>query len=175
MGFFDPLYGILDGAFDPLFDLVPEDEKLSMMLGIFAVSILISLITTVVTAKVIDQEEMKSNRKRLKEIQKKMGEARDKGDEKKLKKITNEMMQVQSEVMKGSFKPMIYTFIPIIIVFRWLYQYDPLQTFISLNNHLVSLPFTLPVFGRELGWLGWYIICSFMTSTVIRKMFNLHM
>lgn len=175
MGVFDPFYGVLDKIFLPVFTLFPENEKLSMMVGIFMVSVLIAFITTLVTSKVIDQDEMKFNKKRLKEFQEKLKTTREKGDEKKLKKIQSQMLEVQSEVMKGSFKPMIYTFIPIIIVFQWLGQYEALQTYINMYQHLVTLPFTLPIFGSELGWLGWYIICSFMSSTVIRKVFNLHM
>ncbi|MFQ5800776.1 MAG: DUF106 domain-containing protein [Candidatus Hydrothermarchaeales archaeon] len=175
MGIFDPFYSILDLTFHPMFNLASGNQKVSLMVGIFVVSILIALITTVVTARVIDQDEMKTNKKRLKEFQEKVNKAREKGDEKKLKKITAEMMQVQSAVMKSSFRPMIYTFVPIIIVFKWLAQYAPLQTFILEKGYLISLPFTLPKFGTHLGWLGWYIICSFMTSTVIRKIFKIQM
>ncbi|RMF89679.1 MAG: DUF106 domain-containing protein [Methanobacteriota archaeon] len=175
MAVFEPFYGILDTLFHPVFSLFPGDQKLSLMTGIFVVSIIISLITTVVTVKVIDQDEMKRNKKKLKTYQERFTEATKKGDEKRAKKIQSEMMQVQSQVMKSSFAPMLYTFVPIIIVFRWLYQYAPLQTFILEKGYLVSLPFTLPRYGTELGWLGWYIICSLMTSTVIRKAFNLQM
>jgi uncharacterized membrane protein (DUF106 family) len=176
MGMLDPFYGVLDIAFHPFFNLTSENQRLSFMLGIFTVSILIALITTVVTARAIDQDEMKANKKKLKAFQDKISEARKKGDEKKMKKLTSEMMEIQGEVMKGSFKPMMYTFPPIILVFNWLRQYAPLQTFIIENgNYLISLPFTLPRFGTELGWLGWYIVCSFMTSTLIRKIFKLQM
>jgi uncharacterized membrane protein (DUF106 family) len=175
MGIFDPFYSILDTAFYPFFNLLP-DQRVSYLVGIFFVSILIAFITTLVTSKVIDQDEMKANKATLKEFQEKLNKAREKGDEKKMKKLTNEMMGVQSDVMKGSFKPLMYTMLPIIIVFRWLGQYAPLQTFIIDNgNYLVSLPFSLPKFGTELGWLGWYIVCSFMTSTAIRKIFKVHM
>ncbi len=175
MSVFDPFFGVLDSILGPMFALSPENQKLSLMIGIFTVSVLIALITTIVTSKVIDQEEMKSNKRRLKEFQEKLKTTREKGDEKKLKKIQSQMLEVQSEVMKGSFKPMLYTFVPIIIVFQWLSQYETLQTYINMYQHLVTLPFTLPIFGSELGWLGWYIVCSFMSSTVIRKVFNLHM
>jgi uncharacterized membrane protein (DUF106 family) len=169
----DPIYSILDLAFQPVFTLFPDDQKVSLMVGIFVVSILISLITTTVTAKVVDQEEMKANKKRFNEIKEKYEKAVQKGDDKKAKKIQSDMMGAQKELMSGSFKPMMYTFIPIILVFRWLYQYAPLQTFILEKDYLISLPFALPKFGTQLGWLGWYIVCSLMTSTVIRKVFNL--
>jgi len=182
MSFFDPVYQILDRIFYPVFNLLPVNEKVSIMVGIFFVSALIAIITTAVTVKVIDQEEMKINKKKLKDFQKKMNEAREKGDEKKLKKITAEMMEIQGEVMRDSFKPMMYTMAPIILVFSWLRQYELLQTFILKNSYLVSLPFNLPRLpfgwhpgGPVLGWLGWYIVCSFMTSTVVRKIFKIQM
>ncbi len=175
MSLFDPFYGIFDTLFYPFFNLVP-DPRVSYMVGVFFVSIIIALITTVATAKVVDQGEMKVNKATLKDFQEKITVAREKGDEKKMKKLTNEMMGVQSEVMKGSFKPLMYTMLPIIIVFRWLGHYWELQTFITDgSNYLISLPFSLPKYGTELGWLGWYIICSFMTSTAIRKIFKVQM
>jgi uncharacterized membrane protein (DUF106 family) len=179
MGLFDPFFSIFDTIFYPVFNLLP-DPRVSYMVGVFFVSIFIALITTLATSKFVDPEEMKSNKATLKAFQEKINKAREKGDEKKIKKFTNEMMGVQSEVMKGSFKPLMYTMPPIIIVFQWLHHYWDyywsLQTFITdVPNYLISLPFSLPKYGTELGWLGWYIICSFMTSTAIRKIFKVQM
>jgi uncharacterized membrane protein (DUF106 family) len=175
MGALDPFYRVLDSVFAPIFNLTPENERLSLLIGIFFVSAVIALITTIATAKAIDQDEMKETKKKLKDLKEKVDEARKKGDEKKMKKTSEKMMAVQMEQSKNAFKPMIYTFPPIIVVFQWLRQYGPLQTFILDNNFLVSLPFTLPRYGDQLGWLGWYIVCSFMTSTVIRKVFKIQM
>jgi len=179
MSMFDPFYSIFDTIFYPFFNILP-DPRVSYMVGVFVVSIVIALITTVATSKFVDQEEMKANKAMLKAFQEKINKAREKGDEKKIKKFTNEMMSVQSEVMKGSFKPLMYTMPPIIVVFQWLHHYWELellsQTFITDgSNYLISLPFSLPKYGTELGWLGWYILCSFMTSTAIRKIFKVQM
>ncbi len=182
MGLFDPVYQVLDLLFGFMFNFFADDLKLSLMTGIFIVSGLIALITTAVTAKVIDQNEIKKGKKRLKEFQDKINKAQEKKDEKKVKKLTSEMMQVQSEVMKNSIKPLMYTMVPIILVFSWMRQYAPLQNFILEKSYLVLLPFNMPGLpfswhpgGPYLGWLGWYIVCSFMTSTLIRKMFKIQM
>jgi uncharacterized membrane protein (DUF106 family) len=173
MGIFDPFYTILDAVFQPFFSLIPYDERISFMVGIFIVSIFIAFITTFATARVIDQDEMKKNKKKLSAIKEKFEAATKAKDDKKAKKFQSEMMSVQGETMKNSIKPMMYTFPPIILVFQWLRQYGPLQTFIFENDFLVSLPFTLPKYGNQFGWLGWYIVCSFMTSTVLRKIFKI--
>jgi len=182
MSLFSPFYHLLDLLFQRFFNLLPGNEKLSLMLGIYFVSLVIAALTTAVTARVIDQEEMKHNKEMLKEFQERLRKAREKGDEKRMKKISEEMMEVQAEVMKNSFKPMLYTLIPIIVVFSWLRQYAPLQNFISDKGYLVLLPFSMPRLpfgwhpgGPHLGWLGWYIVCSFMTSALARKIFKVHM
>ena len=175
MGLLSPLYTSLDVIFAPFFSLTPE-VRTSMMLGIFFISLLVSFITTLATAKVVDQDEMKKIKKKINDFKEKISEARKAGDEKRVTKLTEKMTKLSLEQSKNAFKPMIYTMAPILLVFRWQGQYGPLQTFIIDNgNFLVSLPFSLPKFGTELGWLGWYIICSFMTSTVIRKMFKIQM
>jgi uncharacterized membrane protein (DUF106 family) len=71
MAVFDFFYSFLDLLFNPVFNISAE-KKVSYMVGIFFVSALIAFITTLVTSKVIDQDEMKQNKKKLKEFQEKV-------------------------------------------------------------------------------------------------------
>jgi uncharacterized membrane protein (DUF106 family) len=39
----------------------------------------------------------------------------------------------------------------------------------AFEASIVSLPFSLPFFGNDFGWLAWYIIVSFPLSFIFRK------
>ena len=110
---------------------------------------------------------------KMQKFQEKSRQAKRKNDTKELNKLNQEMMGVQTKMMSNSFKPMLYTMVPIIIIFSWLGKYEYIKSFIETNGYLVSLPFALPIWGSKLEWLGWYILCSFAISPLIKKVFNI--
>lgn len=122
-----------------------------------------------ITAKVVDQGEMKTLKEKMAKYQEKVKAAQQENDTKELNKASKEMMGLQSTMMSKSMKPMLYTMLPIIVLFGWLRQYPDLQNFVNGQGYLIMLPFALPFFGTKLGWLGWYIMCSFPTSSLMRK------
>jgi uncharacterized membrane protein (DUF106 family) len=128
-----------------------------------------------VTSRVVDQREMKRIKAKLAKYQEKAREAQKKNNMSEFKKLNKEIMSLQSKMMANSFKPMIFTMIPIILIFSWLRHYDYLAAYIKTNGYLVSLPFSLPIWGSKLNWLGWYILCSIPISTLIKKIFKLEM
>jgi len=168
----DSIFGATEALLSPLFHLT-SNQRFNILFGIFLVSAIVSAIITFVTAKVVDQKEMKRYKELLKKYQDKMVKAQKKGDLKSTKKAQSRLMEVQSEMMKNSFRPMFYTMPPIILIFSWLRRYEYLQSYIDLHGHAVLLPFSLPKFGASLGWLGWYILCSFATSIIIKKVFGI--
>ena len=166
------MYTPLDPVFGILFNL-SGDTKFNMLLGVSLMSLLVSIIIMLVTSKVTDQKQMKRMREKMKKQQEKMKAAQKKNDTKQVNKISKDMMTMQTQMMSNSMKPMLYTFVPIIIIFGWLRQYPPLQDFVVLQGYLVALPFALPHWGSQLGWLGWYIMCSFPASSIIRKVLKM--
>ena len=92
------------------------------------------------------------------------------------------MMQDQSKMMTNSFKPMIVTFVPIILIFFWMRTsvISGLVVILPPSVYWVTLtPFwhfighflyggnaTIP-YG--IGWLLWYMICTFGMSQILRK------
>jgi len=162
------IYTPLDAVFGIPFHLT-ANNTFNALFGVFSISILISAIIMVITAKVMDQKEMKKLKEKLAKYQEKVKAAQKKNDTKQVNKISKEMMGLQTKMMSQSMKPMLYTMVPIIIIFGWLRQYPDLQNFVEVNGYLVVLPFVLPVFGAKLGWLGWYILCSFPASSLMRK------
>lgn len=162
---FDPIFG-------PFFNTM-GDPFHSNVVGVFIMALVVSLIITVITAKLVDQTQMKKNKARMKEFQAKMKEAQKKGSQKELAKIQKEMMEVQGAVMKNTMRPMMFTMIPIIIIFSWMNTYLPREIIV------VYLPFDIILNGTDpngiptFGWFGWYILSSFGISPVIKKILNI--
>lgn len=125
--------------------LMIANPKLSII--IFA--LLVTLVMTLITKKVTDQNRMRE----LKEIQKKCQiNIKDaKGDLKKQQEIQKEMMQCSMELMKHSFKPMIITMIPILILIWWI-------------RSIYSAIFP--------SWIWWYLISAIASSIIFRKVFK---
>ncbi len=169
-GFFEmlgsPFYGLMDLVFGPFFRLTSNMQQ-NNMIGVLVVSLFVSFIITVATAKLVDQELMKKYKKKIKKYQEEMSKLQKTGDTKKLKKVQGKMMGMQGEMMKLSFKPMIYTMLPIVVIFGWIPHIVPKDIVV------VVLPFSIPKYGTTLGWLGWYIFCSLPMSTLLKKIMNI--
>ncbi len=162
----------MDGIFGPLFH-ISSNPQVSAIVGVMFISLLVSVIIVAITSKIVDQKRMKELKAKTASYQEKIKKAQKTKNLKKVSSIQKEMMKYQKEMMGMSMKPMMYTMIPIIVIFTWLRQYDVLNDFIVQQGYLVALPFALPKFGSTLGWLGWYILCSFPMSVLIKKIFKI--
>jgi uncharacterized membrane protein (DUF106 family) len=169
---FGGIFDIMDMIFGPLFHLT-SDPKLGLLVGVFLVATLVSAIIIAISHRMVDQKRMKELKAEIAKYQKKIKKARDRRDLKRASALQNEMMKYNKEMMGMSLRPMMYTFIPIIVIFTWLRQYEYLNEFIAQNGYLIALPFVIPKFGSTLGWFGWYILCSFPTSILIKKIFKI--
>jgi uncharacterized membrane protein (DUF106 family) len=105
------------------------------------------------------------NQARLKEIklqQKEKQESLKKCSPDEQKKLMGEMMSLSNEMMKMNMKPMIITlFLSLVVTLPILQQLFP--------GTVVFLPFTLPYFGNDFGWVAWYFIVSIPLNSIIRK------
>ena len=195
---FEVLNFIVDGYYrtmDTLF--MPIIVNTHPAIAILIISFIVSFIITLANKLLVDQERMEEIRERIKEFQRKIRRAsKDPELMKELEKEQEEIMKIQMEMMRMSFKPLIYTWIPIIAIFAYLkhvYDYNGVSHTLdpSWNGVVVYLPTILsklllvPFFhwlgglfyqsgfgivsDNALGWLGWYIVCSMATSTVLRK------
>jgi len=176
----DIIFEGLNWIFGPLIALDPNPQN--PLLTIFFISTIIAFITTLANKLLVDQDEMESLQKEMKEFQKEMKEAQASGDSKALAKVQakqKDFMSKQAKMMKNSFKPLIVTFIPIILVFYWMGTS-------AVSNVIVSLPAfayyvlltpvwhmfygpTVATVPYAVGWLGWYILCTFAMSQIMRK------
>jgi uncharacterized membrane protein (DUF106 family) len=164
----EPIYMTMDIILGIFFHLTNND-RFNVMFGIFAVSAIVSGMIIYITSKFVDQKEMRDLKEKMAKFQKKAKKAQEKKNTKELARINRQMMEVQRKMFSKSMKPMLYTMVPIILIFSLLSQYGYVKSFIQVHGCVVSLPFILPIWGSELKWLGWYILCSFATSSLIKK------
>lgn len=125
------------------------------------ISMGLALMNTLVRRAVLDKEKLKEQKKKLKEHQQTVKEATKAGDMKRAQKAQEELMSLTMEQLKHSFKPMIFTMIPFLLVFNWL------------RGEYGSAGVVATLFGFELSWFFWYIICSITTSIVLNKVLRL--
>jgi uncharacterized membrane protein (DUF106 family) len=178
---FDVIFEGLNGIFAPIIALDPNPQN--PLLTIFLISTIIAFITTLANRLLVDQDEMEAIQNEMKEFQKEMKEAQESGDSKALAVVQakqKDVMSKQGKMMKNQFKPMIITFVPIILVFWWMMAHS------VISKVIVSLPpfayyvLLVPVWHMisgapnttipfAVGWLGWYILCVFAISQIMRK------
>lgn len=182
----DPMgmvYGALNTIFNPILALDPNPTNPA--LTVLIIAFFVSLITTVANKYLVDQEEMNEHQARMKDLNKRMRDAQKRGDGKELAKIQaeqSEMMKDQTAMMSNQFKPMIVTFVPIILIFFWMRSS-------AISNLVIILPQTVYwvtltplwhalggfIYGGKatipygIGWLLWYMICTFGMSQILRK------
>lgn len=177
------LYGILNTILlNPLLTIDPNPNN--PLLSILLIATIVALITNVAQKLLVDQKELDVIKAEMKEFQQEMTEARTSGDSAKMQKLQEKQMEVmekQKSMMMMSFKPMIITFAPILLIFYWMLQNPVIQkTAVQLPTFvyyvcLVPLFHMLPFYGssspsgQAIGWLGWYILCQFAMSQIMRK------
>ncbi|MEE1149847.1 DUF106 domain-containing protein [Methanobrevibacter sp. UBA212] len=182
----DP-WGIILGALNAVFNpiLAMDPNPANPALTVLIIAFIVSLITTIANKYLVDQDEMNEIQARNKSLTKELREAQKKGDGKKVAELQarqSEMMQDQSKMMTNSFKPMIVTFVPIILIFFWMRSSAISGLVIHLPPSVYWVTLT-PVwhfigsiiYGGQatipygIGWLLWYMICTFGMSQILRK------
>jgi uncharacterized membrane protein (DUF106 family) len=177
------VYGAMNSIFNPILALDPNPANPA--LTVLVIAFIVSLITTVANKYLVDQDEMNEIQAESKALTKELREAQKKGDGKKVAELQakqSEMMQQQTAMMSSQFKPMLVTFVPIILIFFWMRGS-------AVSNLLIILPqsvywVTLTplwhalggfIYGGKatipygIGWLLWYMICTFGMSQILRK------
>lgn len=179
----DAVINVLNAIFNPLLAMDPNPTNPA--LTVLVIAFIVSLITTIANKLLVDQDEMNRVQAEMKEFQKELREAQKRGDGKKVAELQaqqTEMMQKRSAMMTNSFKPMFVTFIPIILIFFWMrtsaihdlviilpqsvYWVTLTPMWHALGGFIYGGKATIP-YG--IGWLLWYMICTFGISQIIRK------
>ncbi len=114
--------------------------------SLIVVSAIVTLISTLITKWLTNQEHLRSLKERQKVIQKDL--KNHKPGEKMFEELQSEMLQITGTMMKSSFKPMFVTIIPFLLLFNWI-----------KNSYEGVLPH----------WIWWYIGSSIAFSMLYRK------
>lgn len=178
-----PIYGALNYA------LLPIINAVGPMLGIFLIAAIVTLLVTIANKYLVDQDRLQFLQKEMKGFQKEMMEAQKSNDPKALAEVQkkqSEFMKLQQEMMLNSFKPMIVTIVPIFLIFGWMWQVSSIyHLVVELPSFIYyvllvplwhAIPFYntgIPIPEGSIGWLGWYILCSFSMSFTFRKFLGL--
>ncbi len=145
---------ILSGVFAPLLGLNP-------VVGVFIIAGLISLLLALPYKFLVDQKKMREHKEKVKDIQKRIKEAQ-KTDQKKANELMTEMLGLSNKQMMANFKPMMPGMILVILLLPWVAT--------TFTGTVAILPFSLPFFGNDFGWLMWYIVASMPLTYIFRKM-----
>jgi uncharacterized membrane protein (DUF106 family) len=124
------------------------------------IAAVIVFITSLIYRFLMNQKEAREIKIQQKEKQEKMKELQ-KTNPQEANRVMNEILKLSNKQFKIMMKPMIVSFIIVIMVLPFLPEVFP--------GAVVNLPFTLPFFGSDFGWLMWYIIVSVPLNSIFRK------
>ncbi|MBQ9026879.1 MAG: DUF106 domain-containing protein [Methanobrevibacter sp.] len=181
------IIGILNVLLNPILALDPNPSNPA--LTVFIIAFLVSLISTVANKYLVDHDRNNEIQNEVNEFSEQLRVAQENGDTQKLDELQekqSDIMKLQSEMMMNSFKPLIVTYVPIILMFFWM------KTSI-IQNLVLVLPqplywimltplwhFVGSIFygggaaiPYAIGWLLWYMICTFGLGQILRKFFGL--
>lgn len=110
-------------------------------LGVFVMSLVVTLIINLIYKFTTNQIEMKNLKDQIEKFRKQMKENKD--NPKKLQKVISEANEVNFRYMGKSLKPTLYTFLPIIFIFAWMnanYTYAPLNAHepLTITTHFLD-------------------------------------
>lgn len=121
------------------------------IISIIIIGVVVTLISTLVTKWLTNQEHLRSLKERQKQLQKDMKGL--KPEDKKFMELQSEILQITGTMFKSSFKPILITAVPFLLLFYWIKEvYTPLMGFT---------------------WFWYYLGASILASLVYRKLFNM--
>lgn len=149
--------------------LIALGSLILLPLSVFKPHISLLIISTVLTIVALIISKLFSNRKLIKEIKDRMEMIREdltkaqrEGNTEHANKCLSEIIKANTEYMRHSFKGMVASMV-ILIPFFYLLK-------LNYSGMVVAtLPFTAPVVGSSLSWIGWYILVSFAIGWTVGK------
>ena len=180
---FEIIYDALNTIFNPILAMDPNPSNPA--LTVLIIAFIVSLITTIANKYLVDQDALNEKQAKMQEFNKELRDAQKRGDGKKMAELQAkqaEMMKENTAMMSEQFKPMIVTFVPIILIFFWMRTsaIHDLVIILPSTVYWVTLTPLWHVLGSffyggqatipyGIGWLLWYMICTFGMSQILRK------
>jgi uncharacterized membrane protein (DUF106 family) len=126
-------------------------------------SIGLSFLISVMYRYAVNQNDMRNLKKNMSLTKERMNKAQKEKDLKKSQEYMNEMMGYSQKQMRMSMIPMMLSMVVVLAAFYILLL--PLYGAVK-----VQLPFWLPLFESDFGWLSWYVITGVPATFVFRKL-----
>ncbi len=141
------------------------------------ISVGIALVSQLLQRKLMPREATQKRQEKIKKHQARMKELANKNDAKsknELETLEKEMMEEMQVMMQGSTRMMMFSMVFILPVFWFLGE--------AYKEAIVQLPFPIPWFAEnwvikfftETNWIGWYVLCSLVTSLVLNAALNVY-
>ena len=134
----------------------------------------IGLLTSLVNRLLTDPEKSKAWRKEAAEWNAALRKAQRSGDKKRIEKLMKKqqyILQLQSKMAWQSIKVTLIIIAPLFIMWQILggsYGLIPIAYFPGVGS---TLP--LPLLGNMSSLYWWYLLCSFLSSTMFSHLFGL--
>ncbi|MDI6846564.1 MAG: EMC3/TMCO1 family protein [Candidatus Bathyarchaeia archaeon] len=141
---------------------------------IFLLAATISLLTSLVNRLLTNPEKSKAWRKEIAEYNAELRKAQRSGDKKRIEKLMKKqkyILQLQSKMMWQSIKVTLIIIAPLLIMWQILggsYGPIPIAYFPGVGSIL-----PLPLLGNMTSLLWWYMLCSFLFSSIFSHLFGL--
>lgn len=135
-----PIVNFFSNIFNPILDPVFGILlKLPPFWGIFFITLIVTLITTLIYKKMTDQEVLKTIKEDMKQIRKEMNDF--KHDTNKLADLQKRSMEKSMVQMRETMKPMLITMLPILIIFGWFSTHLAYYPIMPDNQFSINLTF----------------------------------
>ena len=125
------------------------------------ISAVIVFIITLFYKFLINQNELRELKSNLREKQAKVKELQ-KTNPQEANKVLTEVLNLSNKQFRMNMKPMLLTLVVVGLALPYVGQLFP--------GAVVKLPFYLPYFENDFGWLMWYIIVSVPLGQLFRKL-----
>jgi len=137
---------------------------LTPIIVIFLIGTGISIFMSLVNRKFLGTGVAKEVKHKMNELRAKMLDAQQSGNLQAVNDYLKELMKINSDYMKFMIKPMMISIILVLLVLPFVKNaYSGLT--------VATVPTSFPVIGGyELSWFWWYFICTFVVSTIVRKL-----
>jgi uncharacterized membrane protein (DUF106 family) len=131
---------------------------------IFILSLGLSLLMTLASKFLANQQEMKKAKKDMEFFRDKASKAQKAGDLKKSNEYMSEMMKASSRQFRLNMKPMMFSFLIVILAASWFG--------VTYGTAKIASPISIPFIGNGLNWFWWYVIIVLPFSTIFRKLLD---
>lgn len=141
---------------------------------ILLLAVAITLLTSLANRLLTDPEKSKTWRREIAEWNSELRKAQRSGDKKRVEKLMKKqkyILQLQSKMMWQSMKVMMLFIIPLIFMWQILSGDYGLASIAYFPGIGPTIP--LPLLGNISSLFWWYMLCSFLFSTIFSHLFGL--